>query len=163
MSLPDAIREGSKRRPQTRGSLFGSEGSCALGAALEGAGLNDHDMGKLVSLYPELILAKDIACPQCEVPLGGLDMVIIHLNDDEGWSREKIADWIEYEFYDKYAADLESGLRINSVPEALRMLTDEEKSALHIISSMIYPFNCIRDEREDYFIDEENGVLATKS
>lgn len=48
---------------------------------------------RLRELFPELntTLVSCPACP-CSAYLGSL---LIHLNDDHGWSRESIADWLE--------------------------------------------------------------------
>jgi hypothetical protein len=98
--LAEAMRRGMARRPeQAFGEYYhGHSASCALGATYEGLyRLPDEAQG---------IVAKDLwrfyecldfvirRCPEgCRkrIPLGAL---IVHLNDDHRWSRERIADWL---------------------------------------------------------------------
>ncbi len=90
--LPTAMRTGAKRRPQTRYVYFDDfhTRSCALGAAYEGetkhvGGWNiGYDMRRL---WPEL---------NVEMGDGSLYDTISFLNDQARWSREEIADWLDY-------------------------------------------------------------------
>lgn len=120
MKLSEAMREGAQIRGQCSGVYFGNFGSldylsCAIGAVIEGAGLMtpiidaNEVAGSLVSQalpgeWPEIhegtICPDDGNCPHA----GGerlskyrssLLNVILHLNDDHKWTREKIADWLE--------------------------------------------------------------------
>jgi hypothetical protein len=99
--LADAILAGAKRRPQAFGSYFTWDGaSCALGAAYEGI----HHLPKTIGpIHPRLErlfhCLEDIirACPEgCKkkLPLASL---IVHLNDDHQWTRERIAAWLKTE------------------------------------------------------------------
>ena len=115
MKLSEAIREGAKIRPQAFGKFF-AEGeeqatSCALGAAMEGAGLvpmplNFGNAGydTLRQEWPE-IEAQEITCPagckndwRCEAG-GSIEDIIQHLNDTCRWTREQIADWLQERGY----------------------------------------------------------------
>jgi hypothetical protein len=107
--LAKAIRLGSARRPQCFGSYFDERGgSCALGAAYDGMyemprearepgeivprNLERlfHCLEDVVKKCPEKIDASEVQCRK-RLPLGAM---IVHLNDDHGWSREQIAEWL---------------------------------------------------------------------
>ena len=107
--LAKAIRLGSARRPQCFGSYFDERGgSCALGAAYDGMyemprearepgeivprNLERlfHCLEDVVKKCPEKIAAPEVQCRK-KLPLGAM---IVHLNDDHGWSREQIAEWL---------------------------------------------------------------------
>ena len=95
------IRAGTERRPlQAIGHYFqGARASCALGAAYEGMYRLPIDTGKanpsrdLEWFFACLDTVK--RCPEetCKKKLC-LDALIVHLNDDHLWTRERIADWI---------------------------------------------------------------------
>jgi len=98
--LAAAIRLGAKRRPlQAHGSYFeGLRGSCALGAAYEGMYRLPADSDALRPRHLERLfdcLENSMRpCPEgCRkrIPLGAM---IVHLNDDHVWTRERIAEWI---------------------------------------------------------------------
>lgn len=110
--LAKAIRLGSMRRPQCFGSYFDERGgSCALGAAYDGMyemprekrepgeivprNLERlfHCLEDVVKKCPETIKAIETSEVQCrkKLPLGAM---IVHLNDDHGWTREQIAEWL---------------------------------------------------------------------
>lgn len=122
MKLSEAIRLGAEKRPQCRGSYFDQRygynvnftiHSCVLGAALEGAGLVDpetelRERGHLFDVeWPEFAdqfpdQEAVFFCPVCgcgstlvrdagDTPTN----LAMHLNDDEGWTREAIAIWVE--------------------------------------------------------------------
>ena len=103
--IASLIREGTKLRPQGFGACWkwsDSEAikSCVLGALLEGDGMkpngNSTDIHRRIDEILIEFHLNRYACPaKCynsPVPFGDL---LIHLNDVEKWSREKIADWIE--------------------------------------------------------------------
>lgn len=105
MKLSEAIREGAKKRPMGMHKFFqyaedGSRGikSCALGAAYEAAtgrtGMNSITVRRgLYAAFP--YLAEQ---PFFENPKGhgvGIDTVVACMNDDGGYTREEIADWLE--------------------------------------------------------------------
>ncbi|MDQ3069143.1 MAG: hypothetical protein M3R55_05380 [Acidobacteriota bacterium] len=100
--LAKAIRLGSLRRPQCFGSYFDDRGgSCALGAAYDGMyelPRQEKEQGEIVPRHLERLFhcLEDVVkrCPEeCRkrLPLGSM---IVHLNDDHGWSREQIAEWL---------------------------------------------------------------------
>ena len=110
--LAKAIRLGSLRRPQCFGSYFDERGgSCALGAAYDGMyemprekrepgeivprNLERlfHCLEDVVKKCPETIHTPEASEVQCrkKLPLGAM---IVHLNDDHGWTREQIAEWL---------------------------------------------------------------------
>jgi len=106
--LAKAIRLGAARRPQCFGSYFDERGgSCALGAAYDGMyelPRQAREPGEIVPRNLERLFhcLEDVVkrCPekteaavQCKkrLPLGAM---IVHLNDDHGWTREQIAEWL---------------------------------------------------------------------
>jgi hypothetical protein len=103
MKLWQAILAGCRRRKRTEDTLFskaldGSVYSCALGAAYEGvAGEvcwdNDRAYDLLHKTFP--VLNKETRCQVKEssesMMSHTLYYIITHLNDEHGWSRERIA------------------------------------------------------------------------
>jgi hypothetical protein len=100
--LARAILTGVKRRPkQSFGEYFGENGgSDALGAAYEGMFLLPRDVR---GFHPRMWRLFDFLesaprhCPAgCRkfLPIAAL---MVHLNDDHEWPRERIAAWIEDE------------------------------------------------------------------
>ena len=105
--LAKAIRLGAARRPQCFGSYFDERGgSCALGAAYDGMyelPRQAREPGEIVPRHLERLFTclEDVVkrCPEkaegasCRkrLPLGAM---IVHLNDDHGWTREQIAEWL---------------------------------------------------------------------
>lgn len=98
MKLSDAILKGCEIIPrQAFGVAFvDADGekchpedafaACALGAAEIATGLQD-----LSNVYPAFAIYD---CPECgsDIRRGS---VIVHLNDDHRWSRERIAEWLK--------------------------------------------------------------------
>lgn len=91
----EAMRLGCLAAPvQAFGSLWGNADgavygyACAVGAMVLGG-------------FPTSILRRwpghSLPCPEACV-LGGRG-TIAHLNDDHGWTRERIADWLEGQGY----------------------------------------------------------------
>ena len=110
IELANAILAGAHRRPlQSFGDYYGPEGgSCALGAAYEGIFLLPRHVERF---HPKVWRVFDIlenvsrSCPEgCKkhIPVGAL---IVHLNDDHHWTRERIAEWVRGEVADRRAAD----------------------------------------------------------
>jgi hypothetical protein len=103
LELADAIATGARRRPrQAFGEYFSEDGgSCALGAAYEGAYALPHE--PLPTLRPRLHRIFDCLenvrrrCPVgCKKRLP-LNAIILHLNDDHHWTREQIVEWLKQE------------------------------------------------------------------
>jgi hypothetical protein len=101
--LAEAIAEGSKRRPmQAFGEYFSNKGgSCALGAAYEGAYALPRDPEEAHAIRPRLDRLFDCLenvrrrCPVgCNKRLP-LNAIILHLNDDHQWTREQIVEWLK--------------------------------------------------------------------
>jgi len=101
MNLSTAIRIGAALRPQAFGTHFKKGGSCVIGAALEGAGFYVYDSGihQTESNKSFTLLSKEnIQCPVCSVEGAGWKIISMCLNDTHKWTRESIADWIEWNF-----------------------------------------------------------------
>lgn len=97
MKLSEAMRLGAMIRPQCFNELFAnfglpSEESCALGAAIEGAGLKKGNKiwDNELPLAWKNLLARPARCPICH----GSEIVhaiVVHLNNEHHWTRERIA------------------------------------------------------------------------
>jgi hypothetical protein len=101
-TLGQAIRYGATLKPQWRGAMIHDGKTCALGAALDALGLLKGAVdaeSQLVQrfqidkskrfLYPKRSLHSFGQC-------GTLFEVIVRLNDQYEWSREKISYWVDY-------------------------------------------------------------------
>lgn len=119
----EAIRAGIALRPiQAFKKFFDPEtgGTCANGAALEAifgepftndlllqrecevAGLMRDHYSQSLNHYVELPCQCDSLAlgPEGVLPIGRthrLDHIVVHLNNHDKWSRERIADWLEGE------------------------------------------------------------------
>jgi hypothetical protein len=98
MKLSAAIRIGSMTTKQIKGNYSdGGNGRCALGAALDAAGIrvdNSVFIGRrLIEVFP--IVIKPVKSPVGSNIFQELGPNVSTLNDDWGWSRERIADWVE--------------------------------------------------------------------
>lgn len=98
--LADAIRFGARRRPeQAFGEYYeGRHASCALGAAYEGMYRLPEEVGHLhpkrLDRLFDCLEGTSRRCPEgCKKNLM-LAAMIIHLNDDHRWDRERIAAWV---------------------------------------------------------------------
>jgi hypothetical protein len=99
--LSEAILEGARRRPdQSFGAYFEGTGrSDALGSAYEGIYRlpNDATGIRPKGIY-KFFNCLDDSIRRC--PVEGcikqhlLDSMLIHLNDDHQWTRERIAAWV---------------------------------------------------------------------
>ncbi len=100
--LAQAIMTGVSRRPvQSFGEYFGEDGgSDALGAAYEGIFLLPRDVRGFHPRVWRLFDFLESAARHCPagchkyLPIAAL---MVHLNDDHQWSRERIAEWIRGE------------------------------------------------------------------
>jgi hypothetical protein len=98
--LAEAIRFGARRRSeQAFGEYYqGRHASCALGAAYEGLYRLPEEVGQLhpkrLDRLWECLEGTIRVCPEgCRKRLI-LAAMIIHLNDDHRWDRERIAAWV---------------------------------------------------------------------
>lgn len=98
--LAAAILDGAHRRPdQAFGEYFeGRRASCALGAAYEGMYLLPRDASgirpKRLDRLFDCLENTLRSCPEgCRKRLA-LGAMILHLNDDHHWTRERIAAWV---------------------------------------------------------------------
>jgi len=98
--LAEAILHGVVYRPeQAFGNYFeGRRASCALGAAYEGMYLLPRDASGIRPVHLERLfdcLEYTLrGCPEgCKKRLA-LGAMILHLNDDHQWTRERIAAWV---------------------------------------------------------------------
>ncbi len=93
MKLSEAIRAGSKMKPQSPWDVKHVGSSCALGAAADAVGCTIEDGGddRLLDFFPQL---SDENPGIDEIPAGTLRSTICLLNNG-GRTREKIADIVE--------------------------------------------------------------------
>ncbi len=93
MRLSDAIQLGAMITSQAFRALFQDDGACALGAALLAVGVSPKEARCSVRKLWPWALAVNADCPSC-----GLSrlvcQIIVHLNDDHRWTREKIGAWV---------------------------------------------------------------------
>lgn len=105
MKLSQAIRRGARRSYQVFNDYGdGHGGTCAMGAALLGSGhLAIKDIYGKSRSFPEMFhfqvlfaktLFKLVVCPVC-TGAGEAGNIVVHLNDNHKWSRERIAGWLE--------------------------------------------------------------------
>ena len=98
LELAEAIAAGARRRPhQAFGEYFDDQGgSCALGAAYEGAYALPDDAHQIRPRLDRLFDCLENvrrACPEgCKKRLP-LNAIILHLNDDHHCTPEQIVDW----------------------------------------------------------------------
>lgn len=115
MKLSEAIRLGAMLRPlQAFDVLFNPEtgATCAMGAAGEAVGVLDTSRrnawktdAKSKAPKEWRWVVKPASCPLCgdvfDMPVmfprykRDTQAVIVHLNNDHRWTRERIADWVQ--------------------------------------------------------------------
>ncbi len=92
MKLSEAIRLGAMLKPQGFGQYRANDATCAVGAAMDGAG------DSAFVAWQELERFLDNRCPVCLclvlTETGRGRNILPHLNDDHRWTREQIADWV---------------------------------------------------------------------
>lgn len=97
MNLSEAIRLGALLKPQGHMGFLDqrSGGTCALGAATDAIGrLNDLLDGRFYEFREWPVLGATVESPET----GWRTTVwqsVVTLNDLHGWTRERIADWVE--------------------------------------------------------------------
>jgi len=141
MLLSQAMRSGARMHPQFRGGYGGyladgTRATCAFAAAVEAAGLPLGPpygsvrplRGTAPAAYsvevPEeewAVLFFSVPCPECG-EVKQVQYIVPNLNDDHGWTRERIADWVE-------SIEITFSLR-NHPQEAARQASIEEPSEL---------------------------------
>jgi hypothetical protein len=99
LELAAAIAAGARRRPQQAfGEYFDDHGgSCALGAAYEGAYALPEDAHGVRPRLDRLFDCLENVRRRCPVGCNKrlpLNAIILHLNDDHHWTREEIAEWL---------------------------------------------------------------------
>jgi hypothetical protein len=97
--LAAAIEDGLRHRPeQAFGAYFeGRTRSCALGAAYEGMYRIPDDISGSRMLHLERLfdcLDTLKSCPAGCKKTVNLASMIVHLNDDHLWTRERIVSWL---------------------------------------------------------------------
>jgi hypothetical protein len=93
MRLSDAIQLGAMITPQAFRALFKGDGACALGAALLAVGVSPEEARCAVRKRWSWAFAVSVNCPSCGRSRL-VCQVIVHLNDDHRWAREKIGAWV---------------------------------------------------------------------
>jgi hypothetical protein len=115
MRLSEAIRLGSLLGPQAFGTLADMlGGTCALGSAAKAMGIQITTAYEaedtLKELFPIFECEQE---PPVPMPVVDLYTIIMELNDAYRWSRERIADWVE--FIEK-AEEAKTGRVLNTDP-----------------------------------------------
>jgi hypothetical protein len=101
MKLSEAIRFGGYGRPQCKWNLisYHKDGNqyCAIGGALSYAGLKDHELAydAMSVLFPVVWVTCSAPMTESTLERTTVYRFITHANDILGWSRDKIADWVE--------------------------------------------------------------------
>ena len=99
LELAEAIAAGARQRPQAFGTYFSEDGgSCALGAAYEGAYWLPHEVSSVRPRLDRLFDCLENVRRRCPVGCNKrlpLNSIILHLNDDHHWTREQIVDWLK--------------------------------------------------------------------
>lgn len=102
MRLSEAIRIGATMRPAQAFCVTfdrARNATCALGAAAEAVGILDTTVpngytGPAPLEWRKLVIRRT-KCPACDETFQQLDTCIIHLNNEERWTREQIAVFVE--------------------------------------------------------------------
>jgi hypothetical protein len=103
MKIWEAMLKGAKMAPQTFNIIADKNGTCAMGAALQGAGVPFVKLERIkfgTNIWDRFFgTSKYLAyskqeCPVCRSGPQYLLWMIIHLNDVHHWSRECTAHWV---------------------------------------------------------------------
>lgn len=101
MKLSEAMRRGSKMCKHAVGRWAGNDGSgCAIATLMMGAGIikkTEHSVIFMSDTFEQFpMLLRPVACPVCTIHgARSLYEIIMHLNDDHKFTRERISGWIE--------------------------------------------------------------------
>lgn len=106
MKLSEAMRTGASLAPKGEGQLVDSKGAtCAIGAAYHGAtGMLPNIDWWTTDAYPAIEAATGVRFdtegrhPKTR-KVNELGDIIWDLNDTHGWTRERIAAWLEKQGY----------------------------------------------------------------
>lgn len=97
LKLSGAIRLGALIRPQCTGQMFRRGASCALGAAYEALFGYPEDSDQAGDITRLDCITERVPVP--DFLHGNLIRQIGTEKNDNGWSRERIADWLEAQGY----------------------------------------------------------------
>jgi hypothetical protein len=97
LRLSEAIRLGAMLKPKGYDGLLVDGRTCALGAALDAIGQCNGDSEAEYQTAKEAwpLLMKEATSPVEANYRTYLQHAIWQLNDSRGWTRERIADWVE--------------------------------------------------------------------
>jgi hypothetical protein len=92
ITLSEAIRLGARLHPKCNDVLFNGEGTCAIGAAAVGRGWTPEylDAWRTAGAFLPELMGDDQS-------MNKRDSLFYKIGsrNDEGWTREEIADWLE--------------------------------------------------------------------
>jgi hypothetical protein len=99
MKLSEAIKLGALMRGRGTGvdSFYGYNNvTCAMGAALDALGvtMQERKENKRSTYERWPWISQRQTCPDCGKRAEVVYIIATHLNDDHGWTRERIADWV---------------------------------------------------------------------
>lgn len=120
MRLSEAIRLGAMMGPQLDGVLHDptTNGSCVVGAAMLAGGFIQYSSNQewlVPGWFKEYGLGTSAVCPVCGLR-AQLVGILVHLNNffnnfgGHGWTRERIARWVEEEIEAKRSLPQERSL-----------------------------------------------------
>ena len=102
MRFSEAMRLGAMLRPRQAFWLLhdpSDNSTCAMGAACEAVGILDtiEYGGRYTGKGPQewRWITMAMLCPACSHFHDQVQALVIHLNNDHRWTRERIADWVE--------------------------------------------------------------------
>lgn len=93
MRLSEAIMLGSTLRPQTFTTWRDTVGTCAVGAALDAIGKEHGLSSDVIAAWP-WVFDSGYPCPAKCGMKSRAGSIMIHLNDDHRWTRERIAEYV---------------------------------------------------------------------
>lgn len=98
MNLSEAMKLGAAMTPKSTCVFFGDDGStCAMGAACFSVGIGKDDLFLDIRAMHKRFPILDLFVQHPEEPQTRIELslTVYDLNDNYGWTREKIANWIE--------------------------------------------------------------------
>ena len=130
----EALRLGAMIRPQVKYALFKDGGSCAGGAIMEAAGIVQYDGSAMFFVNMDRLMMTREMFPVLDMLVRGPEESdyflkytypgsvwehIVNMNNLYGWTRERIADWlepIEREYWAKQRDTVAELVEVLSVP-----------------------------------------------